>query len=70
MNTNTLISRFIAQLCEKQYAYANSTLSTIIEKKIKAKIKKAHDKMMNLDKKDKKNNKNKKMSKMNGSKNK
>jgi hypothetical protein len=40
MNTHSLISKFIAQICEKQYAFANSTLSTILEGKLKAKIKK------------------------------
>lgn len=40
MNTKNLIYKFVAQLCEKQYAYANSTLATILEAKIKEKIKK------------------------------
>lgn len=39
MNTKHLISKFIAQLCEKQFAYANSTLTSILEAKIKDKIK-------------------------------
>lgn len=38
--TQQLISKFIAQLCEKQFAYANSTLATIVEAKLKEKIKK------------------------------
>ena len=34
------ISRFITQICEKNYSSANSTLETLIEKKLKAKVKK------------------------------
>jgi len=44
-STNPLISKFIAQLCEKQFAYANSTLATIIEAKLKEKIKKEAKKL-------------------------
>jgi hypothetical protein len=40
MNSHQLISKFIAQICEKQYAFAHNTLSTIIEAKMKEKIKK------------------------------
>lgn len=40
MNSRQLISKFVAQICEQQYAYANSTLATIIEAKVKEKIKK------------------------------
>lgn len=39
-HNHRLISKFIAQLCEKQYAFANTTLATIIEAKLKEKIKK------------------------------
>lgn len=46
MNSHQLISKFIAQICEKQYAYAHSTLSTIIEAKMKEKIKKVAAKKM------------------------
>jgi uncharacterized protein (DUF2267 family) len=38
MNSHKLISKFIAQICEKQYAFANSTLATILEAKLKEKI--------------------------------
>jgi hypothetical protein len=34
------ISKFITQICEKNYSSANSTLETLIEKKLKAKVKK------------------------------
>lgn len=36
------ISKFITQICEKNYSSANSTLQTLIEKKLKAKVKKMH----------------------------
>jgi hypothetical protein len=39
-----LVSKFITQLFEKKYSTANQTLETLIEKKLKAKIKKLHDK--------------------------
>ena len=72
MNTNSLISKFIAQLCEKQYAYANSTLASIVEAKLKGKIKKEADKLKS--KKDKKSKdffaQNKKMAKKASDKNK
>jgi len=44
-HTQKLISKFIAQLCEKQFAYANSTLATIVEAKLKEKIKKEAKKL-------------------------
>ena len=37
------ISKFITQICEKNYSSANSTLETLIEKKLKAKVKKMHN---------------------------
>lgn len=45
MTEKQLISKFIAQLCEQQFAFANSTLATIVEAKLKGKIKKEADKM-------------------------
>jgi hypothetical protein len=36
------ISRFITQIYEKNYSSANLTLETLIEKKLKAKVKKMH----------------------------
>jgi nucleoid-associated protein YgaU len=44
-NCHRLISKFIAQLCEKQYAFANTTLATIVEAKLKEKIKKEAKKL-------------------------
>jgi hypothetical protein len=40
----TLVSKFITQLFEKNYSNANETLENLIEKKLKTKIKKMHDK--------------------------
>ena len=37
------ISKFITQICEKNYSNANKTLESLIEKKLKSKIKKMHD---------------------------
>lgn len=44
-NSHRLISKFIAQLCEKQYAFANTTLATVVEAKLKEKIKKEAKKL-------------------------
>jgi hypothetical protein len=67
MNINSLISKFIMQICEKQFAYAHSTLSTVVEAKTKEKVKKT---LAKLDKKTKKNNMDKKNPKMASKKNK
>jgi serine protease inhibitor len=40
MNIRKLISKFLTQLCEKNYSEANSTLGTIVEAKTKEKVKK------------------------------
>lgn len=45
MNSRSLISKFVAQLCEKQYSFANSTLASIVEAKMKSKIKKEVEKL-------------------------
>ena len=37
------ISKFITQICEKNYSSANSTLETLIEKKLKGRVKKMHN---------------------------
>ena len=68
MNTNNLIYKFVAQLCEKQYAYAHSTLTSIVEAKVKDKIKKEVAKKEN--KKQMLSKKNNKKSKMGNKKNK
>lgn len=40
MEIRKLISKFITQLCEKNYAQANDTLQHVVEEKVKEKIKK------------------------------
>jgi serine protease inhibitor len=40
MSIRKLISKFLTQLCEKNYSQANSTLNTIVEEKTKCKVKK------------------------------
>jgi hypothetical protein len=40
MEIRKLISKFITQLCEKNYAQANSTLEQVVEAKTKEKVKK------------------------------
>ena len=67
MTEKQLISKFIAQLCEKQFAFANSTLATIVEAKLKGKIKKEADKMSG--KKTKKDKASEFFAKMKGKKN-
>jgi hypothetical protein len=44
MNIRTLISNFIAQVCEKKFSQANNTLDTIVTEKVKTRIKKEADK--------------------------
>jgi len=40
MEIRKLISKFITQLCEKNYAQANATLQQVVEKKTVEKVKK------------------------------
>jgi hypothetical protein len=40
MNIRNLISKLIAQVCEKNYAAANKTLDTVVTEKVKTRIKK------------------------------
>jgi len=44
MNIRTLISNFIAQICEKKFSEANNTLDTIVTEKVKTRIKKTAEK--------------------------
>lgn len=44
MNIRTLISNFIAQICEKKYADANKSLDTIVTEKVKTRVKKTAEK--------------------------
>lgn len=41
MEIRKLISKFITQLCEKNYSKANETLQHVVEAKVKEKIKKS-----------------------------
>jgi hypothetical protein len=43
MSIRTLISKFIAQVCEKNFSQANQTLDTIVTEKVKTRIKKTND---------------------------
>lgn len=71
MNSHQLISKFVAQICEKQFAYAHNTLATIIEAKMKEKIKKIAAKASKKDvKKGAKKDDKKKSTKMDSKKNK
>jgi hypothetical protein len=40
MDIRKLISKFLTQLCEKNYSQANTTLEQVVEAKTKARIKK------------------------------
>jgi len=40
MNIRNLISKFIGQICEKNFSKANETLDTIVTEKVKTRIKK------------------------------
>lgn len=53
MNIRNLISKLIAQVCEKNYADANKTLDAVVTEKVKTRIKKTADKQ-NLTAKQKK----------------
>ena len=39
------ISKFVSQICEKDYSQANKTLDTIITEKVKSRISKTKDKV-------------------------
>lgn len=53
MNIRNLISKLIAQVCEKNYAAANDTLNQVVTEKVKTRIKKTAEKQ-NLSPKQKK----------------
>lgn len=44
MNIKSLISKLIAQVCEKNYSNASKTLDTIVTEKVKARVKKTAEK--------------------------
>lgn len=45
MNIRNLISKLIAQVCEKNYADANKTLDEVVTEKVKTRIKKTSEKL-------------------------
>jgi hypothetical protein len=45
MNIRNLISKLVAQICEKNYAGANKTLDTVVTEKVKARVKKTSEKL-------------------------
>lgn len=51
MNIKNLISKLIAQICEKNYSAANNTLDTVVTEKVKEKIKKTSEKLSPAQKK-------------------
>lgn len=44
MNIRNLISKLIAQVCEKNYAEANNTLNQVVTEKVKTRVKKTAEK--------------------------
>lgn len=40
MNIRSLISKFVAQICEKKYSEADATLDTVVTEKVKTRIQK------------------------------
>jgi hypothetical protein len=45
MNIRNLISKLVAQICEKNYAAANDTLNQVVTEKVKTRIKKTAKKL-------------------------
>jgi hypothetical protein len=45
MNIRNLISKLVAQICEKNYAAANTTLNQVVTEKVKTRIKKTSEKL-------------------------
>jgi hypothetical protein len=45
MNIRNLISKLIAQVCEKNFAAANKTLDEVVTEKVKTRIKKTSEKL-------------------------
>ena len=45
MNLRQIISKFVTQICEKNYAEANTTLDTIVTEKVKCRIDDAKSKL-------------------------
>ena len=47
MNTNQLIRKFLARICEKNYSGAESLLQTVLVEKMKKRIKEKHKTVKN-----------------------
>lgn len=45
MNIRNLISKLVAQVCEKNYAAANNTLNQVVTEKVKSRVKKTAEKL-------------------------
>ena len=54
MNIRNLLSKLVAQVCEKNYAVANVLLDTIVTEKVKDRIKKTSEKLSPTEKKNEK----------------
>lgn len=46
MNILNLISKLVAQICEKNYSNANTTLDKIVTEKVKSRVKKIAEKKL------------------------
>ena len=51
MNIKNLISKLIAQVCEKNYSEANKTLDQVVTEKVKERVKKTSEKLSPAQKK-------------------
>jgi hypothetical protein len=45
MNIRSIIAKFVAQICEKNYSAADKTLDTVVTEKVKSRIKKTAEKL-------------------------
>ena len=46
MNIRNLISKLVAQICEKNYSDANTTLDKVVTEKVKSRVKKIAEKKL------------------------
>jgi succinate dehydrogenase/fumarate reductase flavoprotein subunit len=45
MNIKNLISKLVAQICEKNFSQANETLDAVVTEKVKTRVKKTAEKL-------------------------
>lgn len=45
MNIKNLISKLVAQICEKNFSQANQTLDAVVTEKVKTRVKKTAEKL-------------------------